>query len=121
MEKTIWEKVAEALELHGIEVYPPATKQGECHKEYTVLKEDGSSQLGEYTSEIHYYTFMCYVPKEKYTQLSRYKQTVKNVIATDLYPLLIPTGQETPDFYDDTVKAHMGSITYRNSVRNIQL
>lgn len=120
-DKTIWQRIADALTLHGIEVYPPAMKQGECKSEYVVLKEDGASQMGSYSSEVHYYTFLCYVPKNKYTQLSRYKKVVKGIIATDLHPMLMPTGQETPDFYDDTVKAHMVSIMYRNSVRNPQL
>lgn len=119
--KTIWERIADALRLHGIDVYPPATKQGECKSEYAVLKEDGSNQIGTFSSESHYYTILCYVPKERYTQLSRFKQEIKAIVATDLYPMLMPTGQETPDFYDDTVKAHMVSITYRNSVRNEKL
>ena len=64
---------------------------------------------------------MLYVPKNKYNQLEKFKQVVKSIVATDLNPMLMPTGQETPEFYDDTVKAHMVSITYRNSVRNSQL
>ena len=120
-EKTVWERISEALRLHQIDVYPPATKIGECKKEYVVVKGDGSSQIGSLSSQSNYYTIMMYVPKNKYTQLERYKKIVKEIVAADLYPMLMPTGQETPDFYDDTVKAHMVSITYRNSIRNSQL
>ena len=120
-EKTVWECISEALRLHQIDVYPPATKVGECKKEYVVVKGDGSSQIGSLSSQSNYYTIMMYVPKNKYTQLERYKKIVKEIVAADLYPMLMPTGQETPDFYDDTVKAHMVSITYRNSIRNSQL
>lgn len=119
--KTVWEQISETLQRHDIEVYPPATKNGECKKEYAVVKGDGSSQIGGLSSEVHYYTFMLYVPKNKYNQLEKFKQAVKGIVATELNPMLMPTGQETPDFYDDTVKAHMVSITYRNSVRNSQL
>ena len=119
--KTVWERISDALKEHSIEVYPPALKKGECKSEYVVVKTDGSSQVGSFSSQTVYYTFMLYVPKNQYTQLERFKQIVKGVIGTDLYPMLMPTGQETPDFYDDTVKAHMVSITYRNSVRNTQL
>ena len=119
--KTVWELISETLQRNDIEVYPPATKHGECKKEYVVVKGDGSSQIGGLSSEVHYYTFMLYVPKNKYNQLEKFKQVVKGIVATDLNPMLMPTGQETPDFYDDTVKAHMVSITYRNSVRNSQL
>ena len=119
--KTVWELISETLQRHDIEIYPPATKHGECNKEYVVVKGDGSSQIGALSSEVRYYTFMLYVPKNKYNQLEKFKQVVKSIVATDLNPMLMPTGQETPDFYDDTVKAHMVSITYRNSVRNSQL
>lgn len=120
-EKTVWEIVAETISAHGIDVYPPALKQGECKSEYLVIKEDGSNQIGSFSSENRFYTIMCYVPKERYTQLSRLKSTVKNIMSSEVYPMLIPTGQETPEFYDNTVKAHMVSITYRNSVRNPKL
>lgn len=120
-EKTVWELIFETLQRHGIEIYPPAMKTGECKKEYVVIKGDGSSQIGALSSEVRYYTFMLYVPKNMYNQLEKFKQVVKSIVATDLNPMLMPTGQETPDFYDDTVKAHMVSITYRNSVRNSQL
>lgn len=121
MSETVWERISETLQSHSIDVYPPATKVGECKKEYVVVKADGSAQIGGFSSQSSYYTFMLYVPKNAYNQLERFKQIVKGVIATDLSPMLMPTGQETPDFYDDTVKAHMVSITYRNSIRNPQL
>lgn len=35
-----------------------------------------------------------------------------------LYPLFVLTGFETAAYYDDTVKAHMVSIEYRNMVQN---
>lgn len=119
--KTVWERISDALKLHGVDVYPPATKTGECKKEYVVVKTDGSAQIGGLSSEVKYYTLMLYVPKNKYTQLERFKEIVKDIVKTDLSPMIMPTGQETPDFYDDTVKAHMVSITYRNSIRNSQL
>ena len=121
MEKTVLELCADALKTHNIDVYPPANKTGECKKEYVVLKKDGAAQVGEYSSQSNYYTFMMYVPKAMYTQLERFKKIVTDIISTDLYPMLMPTGQETPDFYDDSVKAHMVSVTYRNSVRNNHL
>ena len=119
--KTVWERISETLTRHNIDVYPPATKTGECKKEYVVVKADGSAQIGSYSSQSVYYTFMLYVPRNAYNQLERFKRIVKDIISVDLNPMLMPTGQETPDFYDDTVKAHMVSITYRNSIRNSQL
>lgn len=118
---TIWKKIARTLNANGIDVYPPATKVGECTEPYVVLKKDGSSQISSFSSEQHYYTFLIYVPKNEYTKLDEVKNRVKSVVADNLFPLLMPTGQETPDFYDDSVKAHMVSILYRNNVRNRHL
>lgn len=120
-EKTVWEIIADALKAHEIDVYPPGVKSGECKKEYVVVKQDGSIQIGQFSSSRTLYTFMLYVPYNKYTYLDKFKQEIKGICAVDLFPMIMPTGQETPDFYDDTVKAHMVSITYRNNVRNTHL
>lgn len=121
MEETVWEKIARALKKHSIDVYPPASKEGECKKKYVVLKQDGSSQIGSLSSQYVYYTFMLYVPKNKYTELERFKSEVCEILAKEVFPLVMPTGSETPDFYDDTVKAHMSSMMYRASKRNKHL
>lgn len=119
--KTVWEHIMDAMIANGIEVYPPASKKGECVHEYVVVKQDGTSQYQDFSTEAHYYTLLLYVPQHKYASLERFKAKVKEAMATDLYPLLMPTGLETPDFFDDTFKAHMVSIQYRNNVRNVQL
>lgn len=119
--QTVWEKIVDAISNHNIEVYPPATKKGECKKEYVVVKQDGSSQYQDFSSEAHYYTLLLYVPQFEYASLEKFKEEVKAIVATDLYPVLMPTGNETPDYYDETFKAHMVSIMYRNNVRNKQL
>lgn len=118
---TQFERIFKTLKEHGIDIYPPSTKKGECLSPYTVLKYDGSSQIEDYSSEYHYYTFMFYVPKDRYTDLEKYRNEVKKILDENLYPMLMPTASDTPDFYDDTVKAHMSSSMYRNSVRNKHL
>ena len=119
--KSVWQKCMDVLKENKVEAYPPATKEGECLREYVVLKQDGGSQYQTFSSEVQYYTFLLYVPRTKYASLAFFKEKVKEVIATDLYPLLMPTGLETPDFYDDSVKAYMVSIQYRNNVHNKHL
>lgn len=120
-EKTIWQRIMDAMKEHNIKAYPPATKEGECTHEYVVVKQDGSSQYQNLSSEAHYYTLLLYVPRHKYVLLEKFKKEIKEIMAVDLYPLLMPTGLETPDFFDDTFKAHMVSIQYRNNVRNTHL
>ena len=118
----VWDIVQKALIDAGIDTYAPAQKQGDCKDFYTVLKDDGSSQIGNLSSEYHYYTLLCYAPKNKYLGLLDFKERCKEIMAQPpIYPMLMPTGVETPSFYDDSFNAYMISIQYRNNVRNIHL
>lgn len=122
MDKTVWEIVQETMIDNGIDVYPPATKKGDCKDFYAVLKDDGASQVGSFSSEYHYYTLLCYAPKDKYVELLRFVESCKEVMEKEpIFPMLMPTGTQTPSFYDDTFNAYMISIQYRNNVRNIHL
>lgn len=121
MEKTLWETLADAFDDEDIEVYPPATKEGECKERYVVIKDDGSNQIGSYSSQQRYYTFLIYTPQHRYTDVERNKEYVKDIVSKKLYPLLMPTGTETPDFWDDTYKAYMVSVQYRCNIRNKHL
>lgn len=117
-EKTIWKIIFETLTNAGFEVYPPATKVGECKRPYIVLKEDGSSQIDDYSSEKVFYRILLYVPRSEYSKLTTFEQEVRNVLDTQLYPLIFPTGQSDPDYYDDNYNAHMRAFFYRNVRRN---
>lgn len=121
MEKTLWEILADAFDGEGIEVYPPATKIGECKERYVVIKNDGASQIGSFSSQQRYYTFLIYTPQHQYADVERNKKFVKDIISKKLYPLLIPTGTETPDFWDDTYKAYMVSVQYSCNIRDKHL
>lgn len=119
--KTIWQNICDVLTSKGIDVFPPATKYGECKKPYVVLKQDGSSQIGDYSSERVYYRFILYVPKNKYSHLSVFEKEVKKIIDEELFPLIMPVGQNETDYYDDNFNAHMRSFLYSNNVRNKHL
>ena len=118
---TIWETIQTKLEEHGIKTFPHGLATGECKENYVVLKESGSTQISNYSSERVYFDFILYVPKNKYNILSVFEDQVKAVLDEQLYPLLMPTGQNTPDFYDDDKKAHMRSFMYRINRRNKHL
>ena len=118
---SVWEQIFKKLSNSDIDIYPPATKKGECTSNYVVVKKDGSAQIGTYSSEYVYYQFMLYVPQNKYNELDEYEKKVKEVIDNELYPMLMPTGSDMPDYYDESVKGHMRSFTYRNNVRNKHL
>lgn len=121
MEETVWENIFRIFKENNIDIYPPATKQGLCEKEYIVLKNDGSSQIGNLSSEYNYYLILLYVPQNKYQELLRFKKKIKEIVSKKIYPLLVPTGLEEPDYFDDSIKAHMSTIQYRAISRNKQL
>ena len=59
------------------------------------------------------YAVMCYVPKQAYSTLEPLVQKVKKAMK-ELEPMIMPYGSQTPSYYDDSYKAHMISIEYKN-------
>ena len=114
----VWEIVFNSLKEQGFDIYPPATKTGECKKPYIVLESGGGYQINNYSSQKVLYNFYLYVPKNKYSELSDYEASVKNALAqSPIYPMLLPTGQKENDYFDDNINAHLRVITYYNNVR----
>ena len=108
-----WQDIFLYLKKAGFEVYPPGMKVGECMKKYVVVKNNGSSKLPNFSTDSDLYSIMCYVPKERYSSLEPFVQEVKEKMK-GLRPMILPTGSQTPSYYDDSVKAHMISIGYKN-------
>lgn len=117
-EKNVWQRTYLALKRGGIDVYPPATKDGQCKNPYVVIKKSGSMQLRTYSTQRDFYDFLIYVPREQYDILSDYEAEVKKILdSPPIYPMLMPTGQTENDYYDDNINAHLRIITYYNNVR----
>ena len=108
-----WQDIFLHLKNQGFDVYSPGTKIGECTSEYLVVKNDGSSKHVSFSTDVDLYAVMCYVPKEKYSALEPLVQMVKKSMK-ELEPMIKPYGSQTPSYYDDSVKAHMVSIEYKN-------
>lgn len=108
-----WQDIFLHLKNRGFDVYSPGTKTGECTSEYLVVKNDGSSKHVSFSTDVDLYAVMCYVPKEKYSTLEPLVQMVKKSMK-ELEPMIKPYGSQTPSYYDDSVKAHMVSIEYKN-------
>ena len=108
-----WQDIFKHLKAAGFEVYPPSLKIGECTSQYIVLKNDGSTKHENFSTDIDLYAIMCYVPRDMYSELEPMVQKVKQVMK-GLVPMILPYGIQTPSFYDDTYKAHMVSISYKN-------
>lgn len=108
-----WQDIYLHLKKSGFDVYSPGVKTGECVSEYIVVKNDGSSRHASFSTDVDLYAVMCYVPKEKYSTLEPLVQNVKKIMK-GLEPMIKPYGSQTPSYYDDSVKAHMVSIEYKN-------
>lgn len=108
-----WQDIFVYLKKSGYDVYSPGVKTGECESPYVVVKNDGSSEHISFSTDIELYAVMCYVPKQSYSELEPLVQSVKETMK-GLEPMIKPYGSQTPSYYDDSLKAHMISIEYKN-------
>lgn len=108
-----WQDIFLHLKKQGFDVFSPGIKVGECTSEYLVLKNDGSSKHASFSTDVDLYSVLCYVPKDKYSSLEPLVQRVKRSMK-GLEPMILPYGSQTPSYYDDSLKAHMISIEYKN-------
>lgn len=112
-ENSRWQDIFMCLKNQGYDVYSPGMKTGECTSEYLVVKNDGSSKHTSFSTDVDLYAVMCYVPKDKYSSLETLVQRVKRSMK-ELEPMILLYGNQTPSYYDDSLKAHMVSIEYKN-------
>lgn len=115
---SVWQIVADILMKYGsLKVFPPAMHKGEALEPYIVLKEDGAAVVPGYSSMYRYFRIMIYVPRNEYSKLDAYEAEVKNIMREKVFPLLLPTGSQESDYYDDNYNAHMRALLYRNVFR----
>ena len=108
-----WQDIFLHLKSKGFEIYPPSTKVGECLSKYIVVKNDGSSVHTSFSTNVDLYAVMCYVPKQRYSELVTFVNDVRKGMK-EMEPMIYEYGTQTPSYYDDTFKAHMVSIAYKN-------
>lgn len=113
MEESRIKDIYAHLQSNGIDTYFPSQKGGECISPYVVVKQGVSSRYSEYSTTITYYDLLCYVPKEHYGDLHPFVERVKSLMG-GLSPMIKPTYSQTAPYYDDSLKAHMTSVEYRN-------
>lgn len=108
-----WQDIYLALKKRGFDVYPPANKLGECKTPYVVVSVGTSTKHSSFSTDVDQYTVMCYVPKKNYSKLEPFVRSVMDAMK-ELKPMITAYGSRTPSYYDDSVKAHMVSIEYKN-------
>lgn len=114
--ETVYTKIRDHLDSKGFKIYSPAVKTGDCTSPYIVIKYNGGSST-QFSTKVVYYDVMIYVPRDSYSTLGTLIEQVREAMK-ELYPLVKPSGTETPSYYDDEFKAHMYSIQYQNYIKN---
>lgn len=112
MAETRYEDLYLHLKNHGMDVYPPQYKTGECTSPYIVINGAGVLRFDGYSSTQHLYDIMLYVPKNQYTSIEILMDQIRDWMKE--LPMFKPTYNETAPYYDDTVKGYMTSIQYVN-------
>ena len=108
-----WQDIYLCLKNHGVDVYSPGQKEGECTSPYVVVKNDGGYKHLTYSSVKEQYAISVFVPRDQYSKLEVEIMKVKKAMK-DLYPMLNDMGEMQPSQYDDTVKGHYQTIEYEN-------
>lgn len=112
-EKSVDQLILDRLKAAGIEAHFPGQHVGACTSNYVVVKYGGSARKTTLSTDYHLYDLMCYVPANRPSQLAPFVDTVKGALKP-LFPMIKPTGQQTPAFPDDTNKSYMVSAQYIN-------
>lgn len=108
-----WEDIFKHLERSGFDVFPPGVKVGDCTDPYVVVTISSSTQHSSFSTNVDLYSVLCYVPKQSYSKLEPLVRSVEKAMV-ELKPMILPYGQKQSSFYDDSIKAHMVSIMYKN-------
>lgn len=113
-----WQDLFAFLDGKGYDVYPPATKLGDCTKPYIVVKYAGATKLSTVSSRQDLYDIMVYVPLHKYAQLEVLVQKVINDMK-EIAPLFLPYDMEQDEsVLDPAVNGHYVTLTYCNYKKN---
>lgn len=112
--KGIWADIYIHLKGLGFEVYSPGQHKGEVLTNYVVVANSGTLQLNSFSSTQTLYDLMCYVPKDRFSDLESFVNDVKEAMKS-LEPKLMPVYYETPAFFDEAINGHMISVQYRNT------
>lgn len=113
-EDSRWKDLFNHLKSKGFDVYSPGSKVGECIEPYVVIKNDGASKLPNFSTNNCLYAVLCYVPRDRYSDLEPYVASVK-IAMKELEPLFkLYDSSDMASFYDDALKAHMINVEYKN-------
>ena len=113
-----WEDIYNHLKSKGFEVYSPGQHEGECLSNYIVVKFDGTSNINNVSSRRDLYAILCYVPKDRYSELDKLVQQAREAMK-ELKPLFMQYDeQQSISSFDEAARAHYVSVEYCNIKKN---
>ena len=101
------------LKSKQYDVATPAERVGDCLSPYIVIRHSGSAQVSLLSTDEDIYDIMIYVPRNAYTQLEVLQQKIKKDMQ-EVQDIFKPRRSNLASFYDDSIKAHMLSMSYGN-------
>lgn len=110
---TIWKKIYKHLKQEGFDVYSPGQHKGQCTSNYIVINDGGMTNAESVSSGQKFYEILCYVPIHNFSELEPFVFNAKKSMKK-LFPLVRPSGIETPAVLDEDVNGHMVSVEYIN-------
>lgn len=113
-----WADIFRHLKLEGFDVRPPGQTVGQCKNRYIVVKFNGESQHGNFSTNDTFYGLLCYVPSNRYSEIDSFVREVQKSMKK-MEPMILPTNEISSSFFDEKFNAWYVSIGYKNYKRRI--
>lgn len=113
-----WADIFRHLKSEGFDVRSPGQTVGTCKDKYIVVKFNGETQHGEFSTNDTLYGLLCYVPSNKYSEIDAFVREVQKSMSK-LKPMILPTNEISSSYFDEKFNAWYVSIGYKNYKRRI--
>ena len=110
---TIAERIYLFLKSNKINVFFPGQHKGHCESPYVVVKQRNTDQVTNFSSNVTYFSLLCYVPDISYSKSQEFANEIENLMI-GMQPEVMPVNSKDEPFHDEDVNAYMISIMYRN-------
>lgn len=108
----VWKLIHRHLKNSGFSVFSPGQHSGDCVEPYVVVNIGSAVPFNSLTTIQTPYDILCYVPKEQFSTLEGYVNSVESCLKQ--CPFLKSSHYRTPAYYDEDIKGHMISTQFVN-------
>ena len=75
---TIAERIYLFLKSNEINVFFPGQHKGYCEKPYVVVKQRNTDQVFSFSSNVTYFSLLCYVPDNSYSKAQEFADEIEH-------------------------------------------